>query len=368
MKRLLICFFALLLLAILGIVGFAKSGVYNVAADVPHTRPVTALLDTLRERSIARRAADIQVPGDLADPERVRRGAGNYDAMCVACHLRPGQDSSELSRGLYPAPPHLARQPIGSPAQAFWVIRHGIKASGMPAWGRSMEDRYIWDMVAFLQAMPGMDADAYRDRVMTSDGHAHGGGEDHDHDHHEHGDAADRGHEHGEDHNHQHEERPGHDHRHDHDHDAAVPAEAEVHVHADGGRHVHTAQEASATMRAARDLHAALARGDESAVGRLLDPQVLIFEAGGVERSRDEYAAHHMHGDMAFLKGARYTLLRQSGDEAGDLAWVGSEADIEATGRNGPVRLHSTETLVLRHDGEGWRIVHIHWSNRPLSD
>ncbi len=63
------------------------------------------------------------------------------------------------------------------------MIKHGIKASGMPAWGKSMDDPYIWDMVAFLQAMPTMDAAAYRDLVASSDGHSHGGGESMPHPH-----------------------------------------------------------------------------------------------------------------------------------------------------------------------------------------
>jgi hypothetical protein len=103
--------------------------------------------------------------------------------MCVACHLAPGAAGTELSQGLYPAPPNLSTQAIRSPEHAFWVIKHGIKASGMPAWGKSMDDPYIWDMVAFLQAMPTMDAAAYRDLVASSDGHSHGGGESMPHPH-----------------------------------------------------------------------------------------------------------------------------------------------------------------------------------------
>jgi mono/diheme cytochrome c family protein len=52
--------------------------------------------------------------------------------------------------GLYPAPPNLTITTVDA-AHAFWVIKHGIKASGMPAWGKSMEDAYIWNMAAFLQ-------------------------------------------------------------------------------------------------------------------------------------------------------------------------------------------------------------------------
>lgn len=151
------------------------SGAYDVGADAAHTRPVHALLQTIRERSIAARAQDLQVP-DLSDPARIRQGAGNYHAMCMGCHLAPGMPESELSRGLYPAPPDFSSTPV-DPAVAFWVTKHGIKGSGMPAWGRSMGDEYIWNLVAFLQQLPDLDADGYAALVASSGGHDHGGGE-----------------------------------------------------------------------------------------------------------------------------------------------------------------------------------------------
>ena len=162
--------------------GFVWSGVYNIAADDPHTRPVYALMDTMRERSIAVRAKKLHPPPNLDDPALIRQGAGNYNAMCMSCHLAPGMAETELSKGLYPAPPNLSKQTVDA-ASAFWVIKHGIKASGMPAWGRSMQDDYIWNMVAFLQQLPGMDAARYQALVASSGGHDHGGGETNAHAH-----------------------------------------------------------------------------------------------------------------------------------------------------------------------------------------
>lgn len=187
---------ALLILLVLAIAGagLVWSGLYDVAADRPHSRPVQALLTALRERSIAARAGELQVP-DLSDAELIRQGAGNYDAMCSSCHLAPGMSETELSKGLYPAPPRLADTGSTSPARAFWVIKHGIKASGMPAWGKSMADEYVWGMGAFLRLMPTLDAEGYRGLVASSSGHSHGGG-------------------------------------------AATPADAVTHQHADGRVHV----------------------------------------------------------------------------------------------------------------------------------
>ncbi len=164
---------------------FVSTGAYNFAADEPHTAAVSALLETMRERSIETRAGGLQSP-DLSETARIVQGAGNYNAMCVGCHLAPGMAESELSKGLYPAPPNLSTEQV-EPGQAFWVIKHGIKASGMPAWGKSMSDEYVWNMAAFLQKLPELDEGRYKDMVARSGGHHHDHGgahdEDADHDH-----------------------------------------------------------------------------------------------------------------------------------------------------------------------------------------
>ena len=160
---------------------FVWSGLYNIGADDPHFRTTYVILETLRDRSIEARASKLEVP-DLSDPARITQGAGNYNAMCTGCHLSPGMAETELSKGLYPAPPNLSREKVG-PTDAFWVIKHGIKASGMPAWGKSMADDYIWNMAAFLQKLPTLDATQYKEMVAHSGGHSHGGGESGEHEH-----------------------------------------------------------------------------------------------------------------------------------------------------------------------------------------
>lgn len=224
------------------------SGVYDVAADAPHTRPVYALLEFARERSIAARAGRLEVPDGLDDPARIRRGAGNYDAMCVGCHLKPGAQPTELSRGLYPAPPDLTRTRVPI-AEAFWVVKHGIKASGMPAWGRSMADEHLWNMAAFVRQLPTLDRAAYDALVASSEGHSHGGGESGGH---AHADGSDDRHDeapHDADTRHTHDEAP-HDERAPHAHDEASPAatagQGTTHVHADGKTHMHPPERAQA--------------------------------------------------------------------------------------------------------------------------
>ena len=184
---------SMITIAVLGIaslimiLGFVWSGIYDIGADSIHSRPVYSMLQTLRERSITAHAGKLQPPANLNDMALIRQGAGNYDAMCTGCHLGPGIEPTELSRGLYPAPPNLSTAGEFVPSHHFWVIKHGIKASGMPAWGKSMGDEYIWGIVAFLQQLPKLDAARYRALVASSGGHSHGGGESDEHRHHDEG-------------------------------------------------------------------------------------------------------------------------------------------------------------------------------------
>lgn len=151
----------------LGIAAFVYSGLYNIGADDHHTKPVFTVLQTLRDRSIHLRAEDIKVP-NLDDPKLILKGAGQYAAMCTSCHLEPGVENSELRKGMYPQPPNLSKTHV-DPQKAFWVIKHGIKMSAMPAWGMAgHDDPTIWSMVAFLQKLPAMSPAQYKDIVAKA--------------------------------------------------------------------------------------------------------------------------------------------------------------------------------------------------------
>lgn len=110
---------------------------------------------------------------------------------------------------------------------------------------------------------------------------------------------------------------------------------------------------------------AALQAGDLDRAGGLLADDVLILESGGAERSREEYLGGHAGHDAAFLKDAHVQVKRRTARVEGDLVWVGSESEIHASRGGKPLTLFSTETMVLKHSPQGWRIVHIHWSSRP---
>ncbi|GAB3414322.1 nuclear transport factor 2 family protein [Massilia agilis] len=110
--------------------------------------------------------------------------------------------------------------------------------------------------------------------------------------------------------------------------------------------------------------HEALKRGDMAQASALLAPAVDIYESGYVERSRAEYAAHHLPADMAFAKTTTMRILQQHEQASGDLAVVRRETETTGSHQGRPVHLFGTETVLLERDGDGWLITHVHWSSR----
>lgn len=180
---------SLVLTAVIALVGgglFLYSGIYPMGADVPHNRLTYWLLETFRERSIKRSASDIAVPADLNTSARLLAGGADYNDMCAGCHLKPGKTANDFTIGLYPSPPNLtlagdehghgedghegsSNDDVNYSAQRqFWIIKHGIKASGMPAWGPGHDDERIWNMVAFLQRLPELSQEQYQ--ILTARG------------------------------------------------------------------------------------------------------------------------------------------------------------------------------------------------------
>jgi len=162
-------FVLVLLLVLAAFAGiFIYTGFYNIGADAPHSGLVYNALQELRERSIENRSRNVIPPADLGSPKRIAAGAGLYAEMCTGCHLGPGVEKSEMSQGLYPQAPELARGTDLSPAQQFWTIKHGVKLTAMPAWGKTHDDQLIWDMVAFLQQLPKMTPEQYQATVASA--------------------------------------------------------------------------------------------------------------------------------------------------------------------------------------------------------
>lgn len=144
-------------------------GLYDVSATGPHTVPVHALLDVALTRSVKVRSADIDVPGDLDSPTRIQRGDALFRAHCVQCHGAPGQAPEPYALGLNPAPASLVGSARERPAaEMFWITRHGVKMTGMPAWQYRLTDEQIWDVVAFMRVLPTLSPEEYRDLAQPA--------------------------------------------------------------------------------------------------------------------------------------------------------------------------------------------------------
>jgi mono/diheme cytochrome c family protein len=156
-----------LLLAAAAGAGFVYSGWYDISATDQHLAPTYRLLDVAMRRSVKQRAEEIAVP-DLKAQNRIRDGAFLYRQHCLQCHGAPGVPPAPFALGMTPVPVplvHTARH--WTPAEIFWVIKEGIKMTGMPAWKYRLSDEHIWSIVAFLPAMAGLTPAQYADLRMV---------------------------------------------------------------------------------------------------------------------------------------------------------------------------------------------------------
>ncbi len=110
--------------------------------------------------------------------------------------------------------------------------------------------------------------------------------------------------------------------------------------------------------------HDALTSGDKTKAASLLAPDIAIYESGYVERSRDEYASHHLGGDIEFAKNSTRKVLKQTERIDGKTAVVWEESETTGVSRGKPVHVFGTGTAVLEKNGDNWSIVHVHWSSR----
>jgi mono/diheme cytochrome c family protein len=161
-------------LEVIALAVIVYAGVYDIAATRPHSRIGTFLLHTVQVRSVARRAAGVPAhtaPDDAISP----RGAVAYQEMCVSCHGAPGIARSEIGSGMTPRPPDLSQvAPRWSDRELFWIVKHGIRLAGMPAFGPTHHDDTLWDIVAFVRTLPTLSAREYARLAGTPEpGHDH---------------------------------------------------------------------------------------------------------------------------------------------------------------------------------------------------
>lgn len=160
----------LLLLVLFVMLFTVYTGSYNIAASEDHTPFVRWVFDTTMKNSVQRQADEIDVP-ELTQ-EMVASGAREYKAMCEHCHGGPGVEPDGFSRGMLPQPPHLHEAASEwQESEIFWLAKHGVKMTGMPAFGEDHDDKALWNITAFVTKLPGMTEQEYRRFESADAGH-----------------------------------------------------------------------------------------------------------------------------------------------------------------------------------------------------
>lgn len=167
----------------LGTYLFLRSGRAPVAASAPADW-IDSVAPWVFDRALAKQTAGstVSIP---KDPAAVARGLSHYKENCLPCHGAPGVKEAEFSQGLNPMPPGMDSPPVqeSSDAELFWVVKNGIRMTGMPAFNRNHSDSEIADILAFVRHIRSLDA-AEKEKLRA------GAAEDHHHDeageHHEH--------------------------------------------------------------------------------------------------------------------------------------------------------------------------------------
>lgn len=161
----------------LGGLGIVMTGAFNVAATDPHSDLVQWVTHTTMRRSVAVRSAGITAPEGFTEAQ-ARDGFNEFSAMCAGCHGAPGKMRGMAGKGLYPRPPDLAIvAPDWDNKSLFWIVKNGIKMTGMPAFGPTHDDQTIWNIVAFVRQLPNMTSDQYtrweEENIATGHTHEH---------------------------------------------------------------------------------------------------------------------------------------------------------------------------------------------------
>ena len=167
MKAALLTLGAVLLAGALAAAGML-GGLYDISATDPHLPPTYWAIDTASRQAVRLRARSIDVPA-LGGRERIENGLALYREHCVRCHGAPGVAPEPFALGLMPSAANLVDTGrTWKPAEIYWTVRYGFKMTGMPAWQNRLADEEIWDVVAFVVALPLVSPADYRSRAAAA--------------------------------------------------------------------------------------------------------------------------------------------------------------------------------------------------------
>ena len=163
----------LLTVAALGLAGAAAGalvvygGLYDVAATQQHFQPIYSLLETAMHQSVKMRARNIEPP-QLDDEQLVMRGAACFRDKCVQCHGAPGVAQGDIGKSMQPLPgPLVDARHHWKPRELYWLTKHGIRMSGMPAWEFRLSEEDLWSVVAFMARLPDLTPQQYAEATRV---------------------------------------------------------------------------------------------------------------------------------------------------------------------------------------------------------
>jgi thiosulfate dehydrogenase len=144
---------ALILLAIGGYY-FVSAGALPAGQDVTPSFLETWAAHTSLRAAVTREARALSSPLQPND-ENLTAGIALYRANCQVCHGGPDATSSTIAKGLSPPVPQLAKDGVEDDPEGvtYWKIVHGIRFTGMPAFGKSLDQRDLWKVALFLKRM-----------------------------------------------------------------------------------------------------------------------------------------------------------------------------------------------------------------------
>ena len=155
---------------LMAIAGFllAASGVIPIKASSGHWAVTRWFLQFSKQRSFSTHSIGTEVP-PLDDARLVLQGAGAYETNCSACHGSPLLPDPRVAQHMTPRPPYLPTTLHNwDDAELFYIVKHGIKFTGMPAWPARQRDDEVWAVVAFIRRLPDLDSTGYR-RLANGD-------------------------------------------------------------------------------------------------------------------------------------------------------------------------------------------------------
>ena len=158
--------FVIAVVVVLG-AGFlcVRFGLMDPRADIPVNSLERRIAMPSLDAAVDRRAPEVQNPVQPTDANLIA-GIKVYQTNCASCHGDIHHPHGMLADALYPRAPQFVEDTADMPEnQNFYIIQHGIRLSGMPAWKQVLDEQEMWQVTAFLSHMdklPPQVSDAWK--------------------------------------------------------------------------------------------------------------------------------------------------------------------------------------------------------------